>query len=1009
MTKLTLLVLLLVISFSPLSAQNKTVSQRETVRVDSLKAGSSLAVNLEGDGIAIGQWESFSGSNAEVNSSLSDLTHFTNLDTSGTSGHATTVAKIMGSKGATNASEIGVVPNATFYVFDVDFPYSNMIAELADAIDEYDLLLSNHSYDDNAGWQLDTFWFGVNNISETEDYKFGYYGYLARKYDSIMYAHPHHLIVKSVFNDRGVVGPGGSFSSYTKNGSSWDLVTRSSPYPEADGGADGYDGLSPDATSKNALVVGAVSNISGGYSSYTDIDYSSSQSQWGPTDDGRIKPDVVSPGDLSGGTAYSSFSTPVVTGIAAMLQEYYHDLYGRYMLASSVKALVIHTADAATANGSPNASSGYGLVNAHSAGVFLKNSDDRQQLIEGELANGETHEYSVYLDGTTDFRATLAWTDPAGITPTLEYDSTDLDDTTHILVNDLDMKLWNTSGPSMVGAAWKLDVSSPGSAATQGNNSVDNVERVDVSSASLSAGWYTVRVSHKGTLASPQQYSLLISDAGGVTFEAGSWSAVPNTWRSGVLVTVKDTSTIALVSADVSVGQLRVVPNGKLRIAEGNTLSVMSQVHLEADASGMAIMKGKVSGDVRVHFYIEGTAGFRYFGVPVRASGADWEADMNRVHFNGHLSPSIYGWNAATASWVALSESDSLHEHGGVVSYMGTNNHGQFSPLPLSKYITGELMPRTQSYTLTVDSDTDPSNSDEGWNLVSNFTTAPLDGQSIDWSGTDGTYYTWDSNLGDYASSNGVSHTKGGGRYIPRGQSFWLYCPSGSTGLLTIDSSDAVLTANPDVYKMNYFVRIKWYLSSGSYDEVFLRWDGNSSRSFRFGEDMLRKPLNDASRPECRWRIEDMDCVMGVFPWSATDSCQLLWNAGIAGIDSVGITAELPRGMSVKWSKNGMDYPLYQSNVLLNGNGAVYLKWDASRVSVHQNQIHRGAFEVTGRKVRWNGEKPMRASFYDLSGKLLLDKLWMPGEEQMMEFQAGVYTLVDQRGDVLKCSFGTRE
>jgi subtilisin family serine protease len=55
---------------------------------------------------------------------------------------------------------------------------------------------------------------------------------------------------------------------------------------------------------KNILTVGAVSGILAGYAKKEDV-VANSFSSWGPTDDGRIKPDIVA----DGVSVYSTLAT----------------------------------------------------------------------------------------------------------------------------------------------------------------------------------------------------------------------------------------------------------------------------------------------------------------------------------------------------------------------------------------------------------------------------------------------------------------------------------------------------------------------------------------------------------------------------------------------------------------------------------------------------------------------------------------------------------------------------
>ena len=73
-------------------------------------------------------------------------------------------------------------------------------------------------------------------------------------------------------------------------------------------------------------------------------------------------------------------------------------------------------------------------------------------------------------------------------------------------MNDLDIKITKDGVDYL---PWKLSSALYMNNATKGNNSIDNLEKVEIPSAS---GVYTVTITHKGTLVnSLQNYSLIIS------------------------------------------------------------------------------------------------------------------------------------------------------------------------------------------------------------------------------------------------------------------------------------------------------------------------------------------------------------------------------------------------------------------------------------------------------------------------------------------------------------------
>ena len=105
------------------------------------------------------------------------------------------------------------------------------------------------------------------------------------------------------------------------------------------------------ASGKNVITVGAASDITAGYSSPSDVSLASF-SGYGPTDDGRIKPDIVGNGvsltsSLAGDNAdygnYSgtSMSSPNIAGSLALVREHAGDLFGTPLLAATMKALMM--------------------------------------------------------------------------------------------------------------------------------------------------------------------------------------------------------------------------------------------------------------------------------------------------------------------------------------------------------------------------------------------------------------------------------------------------------------------------------------------------------------------------------------------------------------------------------------------------------------------------------------------------------------------------------------------
>lgn len=468
-----------------------------TLSTDELYPGGSLGLNLTGSTMTAGEWDG-----GAVRSSHVELTggRVTQVDSSTSiSDHATHVAgTIIGSGVDTSARGMA-------YAADLDaYDWTNDDAEMASAAAN-GLLISNHSYGRITGWYGGNYWFGDTTLSANEDYKFGFYESQARAWDLIARNAPYYLIVKSAGNDRGDSGTAAHYL-YLHG------VNSTTPR-NADGGPQGYDCISTYSGAKNILTVGAVGAIPGGYSGPSSV-VMSSFSGWGPTDDGRIKPDVVGNGVGvysclgSSDSAYASWNgtsmaSPNVTGSMLLLQELYYNENNAYMKSATLKGLVIHTADEAGAAPGPDYQHGWGLMNTKRAAEHIIDSTGTKSITESSLTNSNTYTFNVTVNGFTPIRATLCWTDVPG-TPV----SAALDPSTPMLVNDLDIRIIRNSD-STVYSPYKLNPGSPGSAATNGDNTVDNVEQIYLSSPS--AGTYTVVISHKGTLSggSSQDFSLI--------------------------------------------------------------------------------------------------------------------------------------------------------------------------------------------------------------------------------------------------------------------------------------------------------------------------------------------------------------------------------------------------------------------------------------------------------------------------------------------------------------------
>ncbi len=463
-------------------------------------------LDLTGSGITAGIWDD----GGVLTSHQEFGGRVTSADGSPISSHATLVAGTMIARGIDPEAK-GMAGEASLKSYDW-FDDSGEMANAAAA----GLTLSNHSYSYIVGWKLDHpnpgwNWWGDVDISPAEDYRFGFYDSTARDWDQIAADAPYYLIVAAAGNDRAEDGPPPGESYWVWDGWNW-VPSTALRRPDGD-----YDCLpGGPQVAKNVLVVGAVDDIPGGYAYTTDVAITPFSS-WGPTDDGRIKPDLVANGAgvysawASSNTAYdtlsgTSMAAASVTGSVALLQQHYRQTHnGDLPLAATLRALLVHTADEAGTALGPDYAFGWGLLNTAAATELISRDAGGQWIIqELTLNEGESYSITVTSNGPDPLKVTIAWTDPPA-TPL----SPAVDDATARLVNDLDLRV--TGG--QVYYPWHLDVESPAAAAIQTtDNNVDNVEQVLI--PTTGPGEYIVTVSHKSALlARTQDFSMVITGA----------------------------------------------------------------------------------------------------------------------------------------------------------------------------------------------------------------------------------------------------------------------------------------------------------------------------------------------------------------------------------------------------------------------------------------------------------------------------------------------------------------
>lgn len=446
--------------------------------------GGSLGLNVEGQNMTVGVWEiglvqssheAFTGKLLVAQGASAN-----NSNPTTSANHATHVTGTVLADGS-NLNARGVAFRANGRSFNSDSDLSEMAQQAS-----IGLLVSNHSY----GIPADAFVTGA---------QLGRYSPTSRDLDQLHVNAPFFLSVWAAGNDRPA---------------------------QVNTAKGGHDLLNNETVSKNNLVVGATQenlNYTGPTSTVM-----SSFSSWGPADDGRIKPDISTKGvqmlsSISGSTnsGYgfsqgTSMASPAVAGGILLLQQYYNSVNSSFMRSASVKGLALHTAKEAGSFEGPDYRFGWGTLDTEAAAIAIRDNGDNALIDELTLQNNATEVVTnVNANSSSRLIVSISWTDPASQNTVDQSNTSIVDPSTAMLVNDLDVVVTDASGTSFF--PWKLDPTNPFLGATNtGTNDVDNYERVEIANPS---GAYTITVSHKNNLTNGSQaYTLIVTGADQQTF-----------------------------------------------------------------------------------------------------------------------------------------------------------------------------------------------------------------------------------------------------------------------------------------------------------------------------------------------------------------------------------------------------------------------------------------------------------------------------------------------------------
>lgn len=439
-----------------------------TIGANELYATGSLGLNLSGSSMFAGVWDG-----GKVRDSHVELSKRVSIVDGGGefSDHATHVTGTIIASGVSPLRR-GIAYQANALTHD----WNSDIDEMTNYANQ-GYLVSNHSY----GYAL---------TPSSPKSVFGSYDDSSQEIDDLSNTFPYYQVVYAAGNDR---------SDFT-------LPQIQDKF--------GFDMITGASCSKNSIVVAAVDKVVN-YFDNTSVTMSPF-SNYGPTDDGRVKPDIAAQGvgisstTSSTNTSYgvnngTSMAAPAITGLILLLQEHYNNLnFSKYMKASMVRGLILHTSNEAGSGLGPDYEFGWGLANGKKASQVISNANRSNIFEMNVLSQNSVFTKTMTNNTLQPLNITICWTDPTANQNTPDI----IDERTPRLVNNLDLKVFKDG---VVYYPWKLDPNNPQSPATNSSdNDVDNIEKIFIENAE--PGTYTIQVSHKGSLLNGNQEFTLIAD-----------------------------------------------------------------------------------------------------------------------------------------------------------------------------------------------------------------------------------------------------------------------------------------------------------------------------------------------------------------------------------------------------------------------------------------------------------------------------------------------------------------
>jgi subtilisin family serine protease len=379
--------------------------------------------------------------NSKLDEHIDYTGRFVNMNASNSGDHGEHCGGIIAGAGNIDPTTRGMAYGAEVLVYSPSDANYNLVPNL---VQNSNLTITSKSY----GGGLNA---GYNTIARTLDQQIRNY--------------PELIHVFSAGNSNG--------SGFTSAGSQWFNIT---------GGH---------KSAKNVLAVGNLT--------FTDVIANSSSR--GPSEDGRIKPDICAVGtnvystvdpnsyDTKTGT---SMACPGVAGTLAQLYQGYKELNnGNNPNSALIKGAILNTADD-LGNEGPDFIYGWGRINARRAYNLISNGN----YFTDEISQGDNLNHTISVPaGIAQVRVMVYWSDYEASTSASQ-----------VLVNDINMTLMDPTGSTNL--PWVLDNSTNATAlnspAITAVDDVNNMEQITIDNPS--PGAYTVNLEGFSIPSGPQKY-----------------------------------------------------------------------------------------------------------------------------------------------------------------------------------------------------------------------------------------------------------------------------------------------------------------------------------------------------------------------------------------------------------------------------------------------------------------------------------------------------------------------